>query len=125
MAHTRGTSNGNAAGSSYARRRRKLWLLATFGDGTTAPCSFDGCEEVLTFETLTVDRFPVAGVDGGTYKRGNIRPACAFHNSQGGTAVREARKLRLRVATFRLGWAALVDESATRPPKTLGSLRVL
>lgn len=72
----RGTTNTNVRGSSYDRRRRKQWLLDTFGDGTTAPCSFDGCEKMLTFKTMTVDRFPLAGEDGGTYKRNNIRPAC-------------------------------------------------
>lgn len=76
----RGTSNSNSRGSSYARRSRKLWLLATFGDGETAPCSFDGCLVVLTFETIEVDRFPIPGHEGGRYVRGNIRPACHDHN---------------------------------------------
>lgn len=79
----RGTSNRNDRGSALSRRRRKAWLLAEFGDGTSAPCAF-GCGTVLTFATITVDRFPVAGVDGGRYVRGNIRPACAPCNSRHG-----------------------------------------
>lgn len=80
----RGTTNKNVTGSSYDRRKRKLFLLTKFGDGETAVCSFDGCDVVLTFDTITVDRFPIMGCDGGTYRRENIRPSCAFHNSQHG-----------------------------------------
>lgn len=81
----RGSSNKNETGSSYQRRARKRWLLAMFGDGETCPRSFEGCDVALTFETLTVDRFPIRKIDGGTYRRANIRPACAFHNSQDGS----------------------------------------
>lgn len=59
-------------------------MLAKFGDGESAVCAFDGCTARLTLETMTVDRHPVMGIDGGTYARGNIRPACAAHNSQHG-----------------------------------------
>ena len=86
----RGTSNSNSRGSSYARRKRKQWLLDEFGDGTTAPCSFCGCE--LTFETLTVDRFPIPGCEGGTYSRGNIQPACGADNSRDGAAIGAKRR---------------------------------
>jgi hypothetical protein len=83
----RGTSNGNDRGSSSQRRARKVWLLAQFGDGTSALCSF-GCGAVLTFETVTVDRWPVPGCQGGRYVQGNIRPACAPCNSIHGGALR-------------------------------------
>jgi len=83
----RGTSNGNARGSAAARRARKLWLLMTFGDGTSAPCSF-GCGTVLTLETITVDRYPIPGCQGGRYVQGNIRPACGTCNSVNGGALR-------------------------------------
>lgn len=88
----RGSSNKNETGSAANRRARKLWLLAEFGNGTTAPCSFTPCPEVLTFETLTVDRFPLRKIDGGSYRRGNIRPACAFHNSQDGSLEMHRRR---------------------------------
>ena len=83
----RGTSNGNDRGSSAQRRTRKLWLLATFGDGEKALCAF-GCGTLVTFETITVDRFPVPGCQGGRYVRGNIRPACGPCNSVHGGALR-------------------------------------
>lgn len=85
----RGTSNGMSRGGAPARRARKHWLLETFGDGRTALCSF-GCGTVLTFETLTVDRYPVPGCRGGRYVRGNIRPACQPCNSTNGGALRSS-----------------------------------
>lgn len=88
----RGTTNRNARGSAEARRRRKLWLLITFGDGETAPCSF--CGVLVDFETITADRHPIPGADGGTYKRDNIRPACGRCNySEGGKLGNERKKL--------------------------------
>jgi hypothetical protein len=94
MPVTRGTSNSNSRGSSEDRRRRRRFLLDTFGDGTTAPCSFDGCPEVLTFETITVDRI-IPGALGGRYTRDNIRPACGPHNfSDGATNVKAQVKKR-------------------------------
>lgn len=87
---TRGTTNRNDRGSAFGRRQRKLWLLTTFGDGVTASCSFPGCEVVLDVETITVDRHPIPGCQGGTYRRGNIRPACAPCNSEHGGALRRA-----------------------------------
>ena len=75
MTVRRGTTNRNDRGSAESRRIRRQWLLDNFGDGTTCRCST--CPTILTAETLTVDRHPVAGADGGTYRRGNIRPQCA------------------------------------------------
>lgn len=83
----RGASNGNSRGGATQRRRRKRWLLTEFGNGTTAPCAF-GCGATLTMETMTVDRYPVPGCQGGRYVRGNIRPACMSCNSRHGGAVR-------------------------------------
>lgn len=95
MTTHRGTSNSNSRGGSKDRRIRKQWLLDTFGDGVSAPCSF-GCGEHVTFDTITVDRFPISGIEGGTYKRGNIRPACGPCNSADGSALgHRRRKLRL------------------------------
>lgn len=91
MTHARGTTNRNQRGSSADRRRRKQWLLDTFGDGFTCLCSFQDCIEVLIFETITVDRIQL-GMDGGTYRRNNIRPACAFHNSSEGSLAMHARR---------------------------------
>lgn len=87
----RGTSNSNSRGNAEDRRRRKLWLLKEFGDGVEAPCAF-GCGVMVDFDTVTVDRYPVAGVDGGRYVRGNIRPACGDCNYLDGSMLGVARK---------------------------------
>jgi hypothetical protein len=65
---------GDQRGSATDRRRRKLWLLATFGNGERCPCTHCGVE--LIAATLTADRI-VPGRQGGRYVRGNIRPSCA------------------------------------------------
>lgn len=83
----RGSSNTNDRGSAADRRRRKVFLLEWFGDGESAPCY--SCAESLTFETIQADRI-VPGVLGGTYARGNIRPACGPCNRRTGNAVRDA-----------------------------------
>jgi hypothetical protein len=89
--HLRGTTNRNVRGSAESRRRRKQWLLDTFGDGTTAACFVETCTTVLSFTTITVDRIHL-GMDGGSYRRGNIRPACGFHNSSEGSKAMWARR---------------------------------
>lgn len=91
-------TNTNDRGSTTDRRRRKTWLLETFGDGTTAPCSFE-CGEVLTWDTLTVDRYPIAGADGGTYKRDNIRPACRKCNVSDGMHIKIRKKAERTAAS--------------------------
>jgi hypothetical protein len=81
----RGTTNTDSRGSSYSRRARKVYLLARFGDGYTAPCHF--CLIELDWFTITVDRI-LPGALGGRYIRSNIRPACISCNSVDGTALR-------------------------------------
>lgn len=86
----RGTSNRLVTGSSYDRRRRRQWLLDTYGDGQTAPCALRTsarCLGMVDAKTLTVDRI-IPGALGGSYRRENIRPACGPCNFGGGTAVR-------------------------------------
>jgi hypothetical protein len=95
MARTWGTSNANVRGNTEDRRKRKLWLLSEFGDGIAAMCAF-GCGTELDFSTITVDRHPVAGCNGGRYVRGNIRPACAACNEEDGRKM--GRETRGRVA---------------------------
>lgn len=86
----RGTTNRNDRGNTADRRRRKLWLLAHFGDGLAADCHH--CGRRLFYSSLTVDRI-VPGIDGGTYARGNIRPACLSCNAREGCRVRRWRPL--------------------------------
>jgi hypothetical protein len=67
-----------------------VWLLATFSKRLgrhRAKCAFRGCQTILTLETVTVDRYPIPGVLGGTYARDNIRPACASCNYGEGYAI--------------------------------------
>jgi hypothetical protein len=54
------------------------------------------CPGELTYETVWVDRYPILGIDGGRYRRDNIRPVSPICNmSSGGklgAARREAKK---------------------------------
>lgn len=90
--HYRGASNSDTRGSASARRRRKQWLLDTFGDGTAAKCYL--CSTLLTFETVTVDKI-TPQVEGGTYRRDNIRPACGPCNyTTGGRLSGTAKQIK-------------------------------
>lgn len=99
MTSRRGTSNTNARGNSADRARRRLYLINQYGDGETAPCDF--CGEPLTVDSVTVHRV-VPGIEGGTYRRSNIRPACMTCNSRDGQALsveRNRARAAERVAT--------------------------
>lgn len=61
---------GEKRGSSYARRARKLWMLAHWGDGEVCPCVY--CGMSVNFDTVEADRI----IPGGTYRRDNVQPAC-------------------------------------------------
>jgi hypothetical protein len=89
----RGTSNGNSRGGSDDRRKRRQYLVDTFGDGIVVDCALalPGCAGYLTVDTVTVDRI-VPGCEGGTYRRSNIRPACASCNSKHGAQLGIQRK---------------------------------
>jgi hypothetical protein len=91
----RGTSNHNQTGSSHDRRRRRQWLVETFGDGLFVACRLRVSEKcaggLLTVDTVTVDRIR-PGVDGGTYRRDNIQPACGPCNSVHGNLLRWGRR---------------------------------
>jgi hypothetical protein len=111
----RGTTNRNARGGSDARLRRRLWLVETYradqdarhiygtfptdpvvtvgvalGEGIPA-CRCYRCGALLTVETVSADRIK-PGCQGGTYKRSNIRPACAGCQSTVGGATRSNGK---------------------------------
>lgn len=82
MTVTRGSTNRNERGNATARRALKTWMLGTFGDGISAPCSFCGVE--LLPSEITKDRFPIPGRKGGRYVKGNVRPACLSCNAAEG-----------------------------------------
>ena len=122
----RGTTNSNVRGSSYTRRRRREWLIATYradvdviraglhpddscyADSTLGhpigmcpacsepTCRCYRCGALLTVDTVTVDRI-VPGCQGGTYRRTNIRPACALCNSETGGSTRRSPRRRAQV----------------------------
>lgn len=90
----RSTSNGNVAGSSYARRARKQKMLDVYGDGIHVMCR--RCwSAVLTFTTLTVDRI-IPGCEGGTYRWENVQPACSPCNTKHGSELGNARRAAKR-----------------------------
>lgn len=87
----RGRSNGNEAGSAKQRRRRRQWLLNTFGDGERALCHV--CREVwVDIATMFVGRI-VPGHQGGTYRRTNVRPECQRCSCVEGARVRNAMRV--------------------------------
>lgn len=83
----------NQRGNTKDRARRREWLVDTFGDGVLVRCAFEGCSEMLTKNTVTVDRWPIPGIEGGRYVRGNIRPACSYHNSKDGAMIAFNRRM--------------------------------
>ncbi|MFZ2152048.1 MAG: HNH endonuclease [Minisyncoccia bacterium] len=54
-------------------------------------CRCYRCGKPLTLAEITVDRI-TPGAHGGTYRRSNIRPACAACNSETGGAIRRKRR---------------------------------
>ena len=64
-------------------------------DATPASAEADLWREAppLFMKPLTVDRI-IPGCQGGTYRRNNIRPACATCNSETGGALGAARRKR-------------------------------
>lgn len=110
MTATRGTTNGNARGSSADRRARRAWLILNWEADVPlfTRCYRCGCllynhndrEDAMggwiTAKTgeqawpLTVDRI-IPGCQGGTYRRNNIRPACGGCNSETGGRTRGNR----------------------------------
>jgi 5-methylcytosine-specific restriction endonuclease McrA len=71
-------NGGDKRGSALDRRRRKQWLLDTFGDGTRVRCVH--CRGWLTPGTVQQDRI----VPGGGYNRANIQPSCERCNTARG-----------------------------------------
>lgn len=59
-------------------------------------CRCYRCGALLAADEVSPDRWPIAGVDGGTYKRGNIRPSCLPCNVATGSALGHERKAERR-----------------------------
>lgn len=96
-------TNRNDRGSSEDRRRRREFLMTLYradvdadeelredwngvlyevplGEGQPA-CRCFRCGKLLSLITMTIDRI-IPGCRGGTYRRNNIRPACADCNNE-------------------------------------------
>ncbi|MCV7174875.1 hypothetical protein H7H98_03745 [Mycolicibacterium sphagni] len=88
--------------NSKAKRKLRRWVLAEFGDGTTAPCAMCGC--LLTIDTLTLDHYPIPACLFGHLTESNVRPACGPCNAEDGKRLdreyafltREERRLARR-----------------------------
>lgn len=63
-------AGGEKRGNSTDRKRRKLWMLSHFGNGTSVECVH--CSTELTYKTVEADRI----VPGGSYRHENVQPAC-------------------------------------------------
>lgn len=86
-------------GNKYDRERRRRWLIKTYGDGRTCPCTHCGCK--LTKKSITVDR-KIPGFQGGSYRHENIVPSCGMCNieryhKEGKTSVGYRQNPRRRI----------------------------
>lgn len=79
----RGKSNSDQRGSARDRRRRRAWLVETFGiprkrDGEKTMVKCHHCPRVMraAYGAWEIDRYPICGHDGGRYVQGNIVVAC-------------------------------------------------
>lgn len=118
-ADRRSRSNRNDRGSSYSRRRRREWLVEQFGDGLFVACFLQSspyCLYVLDVDNVSADRLRL-GVDGGSYRRGNIRPSCGPCQADQGGEVGQQRKAALAAARL------AQDPSACDTARTSGSTR--
>lgn len=77
-------SHRNHHGGGKRHENRRIYLLNRFGDGEKCRCVY--CGEILTKETMTIERL-VPGKHGGTYARNNIFPACEYCNSSRGDEI--------------------------------------
>jgi hypothetical protein len=67
-------NGGDRRGSAATRRRRKLRMLAEYGDGITVPCAH--CRRPLTYSQIEADRIN----PNGPYRWVNVQPSCSRDN---------------------------------------------
>lgn len=93
MSYQKSSRVRDLRGSNADRRARKLWLLQTYGDGELTVCF--RCNVPLDYETVTADRI-IPGARGGTYERGNLRPACQPCQTETGNEIWTDLRIELR-----------------------------
>lgn len=79
---------GDQRGNTTDRKRRKLWVIDTFGDGTFVACRM--CWITVDYAGLCIDRI-VPGHLGGKYVRSNIQPSCSPCQHRQGAEIANAR----------------------------------
>lgn len=97
-------AGGDRRGNHVDRRRRKLWMLATFNPELgpdRAECQLrisDRCKLLLCYETVTADRIDPSG----TYAHSNVQPACKPCQHKQGALITNERRHQ---------WQAWMDEA--------------
>lgn len=102
-------------GNNKSRKVRRAWLLLTFDPDLgpeRARCRLKlsaWCEQVVDAVTLSVDRLEM----GGSYRRGNIQPACKpCQDKQGGLVrVRSMAELLENYRCVRDQWVTRFEET--------------
>ncbi len=64
-------AGGEKRGNSTDRKRRKIWMLLSFGDGKFTLCVH--CTKELDYDSVEADRI----VPGGSYRHENVQPSCS------------------------------------------------
>ena len=67
-------AGGEKRGNSTDRKRRKIWMIATFGFGKFVLCVH--CSISLDYDHVEADRI----VPGGSYRHENVQPSCSTCN---------------------------------------------
>lgn len=92
---SRGTTNRNVRGNTRDREARRWFLMNTYAADRLGYCRCYRCGKLLLLDEITVDRI-IPGSHGGTYRRDNIRPACATCNSATGVKAKLKPKPKRR-----------------------------
>lgn len=81
-------------GSSYDRRRRRAWLVSKYRVSPAMVECFH-CHQRMRANggKWEVDRYPIAGKDGGSYRRDNIVIACERCNRGHNTKLAPRKRL--------------------------------
>lgn len=89
MANGKHPGGRRGYGNSYDRRTRREWLVQRYGSPTGKTIRCWHCKRRMLTKTrlkplgtFVVDRYPICGHLGGTYRRDNIVPSCQDCNAK-------------------------------------------